>query len=123
MVTIYTTPSGIRQAMKEFRRDYPHHAQLYAVELKHARRLVKQQRVYRGEGVEFFVGGIRRANVYRVAERLCACGRNVCEHRLAVNLAVIAEGYSENAQHVAANEATLEAHEVQELLTESEGVR
>jgi hypothetical protein len=112
MPPIHTTPRGIRQAVKQFKTDYPQHAQRYAVELKQARQLVKQKSVHRDEKLGFLVGALDRTEVYRVADHRCACGEKVCAHRIAVNLAVMAEHWDEVCKHVAKSEAILEANEV-----------
>lgn len=123
MPPIHTTPRGIRQVVKQFKTEHPRHAQRYAVELKQAWQLVKQKNVQRDDALGFLVGTLDRTEVYRVADDRCACGEKVCAHRIAVNLAVMAELYAEIDEHVAQSEAILEANEVQELLAESEAMR
>lgn len=119
MQSIHTTPRGIRQAVKQFKTEYPQHAQRYAVELKQARQLVNKKSVHRDDGLGFLVGTLDRTEVYRVADHRCACGEKVCVHRIAVNLAVMAEHFTEIEEHVAETMEILEANEVQELLAES----
>jgi hypothetical protein len=123
MQPIITTPRGIRQAVKQFKTEYPQHAQRYAEEIKQARRLAK--RVHRDDTLGFLVGTLHRTEVYEYdpVRHRCACGKAMCEHRIAVNLAVMAEYWSDAEEHAARNLEALEANEVREELAESEASR
>lgn len=123
MQPIITTPRGIRQAVKQFKQEYPIHAQHYQAELTYARQLVKAKIVRRDDEHGFLVGTPKASEVYQVANRECACGKKVCGHRIAVNLAVMAEHLDTIADHVARNEAALEANEVHEELAECEAAQ
>ena len=123
MQPIITTPRGIRQAVKQFKQDYPLHAQRYGAEIKQARQLVKAKFIQRDDDLGFIVGTSNESQSYHVAHHQCACGKSVCEHRIAVNLAVMAERFDAIADHVTRNEAALEANEVHEELAECEAAQ
>ena len=123
MPPIHTTPRGIRQAVKQFKQDYPVHAKRYGMEIKQARQLVKAKSIQRDDELGFLVGTSNQVESYRIANHQCACGKPVCEHRIAVNLAVMAEHFDAITEHVTRSEAALEANEVHEELAECEAVQ
>ncbi len=121
---ISTTTQAVRQAARKFKRDYPHHAQEYAAHLDIAEAIAKRKLVWRDETLGFLVGEINRENVYKVANKQCACGESVCSHRLAVNLAVFAEEIAERQEakrRAKQSIAVAEANEVQAELAEPSG--
>ena len=105
----------LRKALKAFKAQYPNTAATYTSQLQTARRIVRAGGVHPANDLkEWLVGTLSKKNALLVKDKRCACGEQVCCHRLAVNLAQIGREIA----HVAANEAALEANEVHELLAE-----
>jgi len=104
--TIITSPRALSQAVKNFRKTYPHHA-ADKPRLQTARELVKTGAIRRMDlspvGFDVVIGSRR----ILVAEKKCGCERGLknrlCEHRIAVCLAVAADEI-DRAKRIAAHE-------------------
>ena len=94
MSTVILLPDAtLRQAVARFHALYPDHAKTYAAQLTTARRIVHAGGVIRDDDIPntFFVGTLSKKNALLVRDRKCACGNQVCCHRLAVYIASIGQ--------------------------------